>query len=161
MATEVTVVDEAALTQTIDEVRSDSGDTNWCLVNHADGNPAVIQVCGSGNGGVEEMASNLADDQPMYALVRVTEIIDMSQTTKFVYVIWLGKDISFVKRGKFGVVSGSVERFFQPYQISVTFDGDSKEEVTQDHLMSKLQETSGTKSKVLEATEAKTRPVSN
>ena len=36
----------------------------------------------------------------------------MSLTTKFVYITWFGKDVSFVKRGKYGVVSGSVEKFF-------------------------------------------------
>ena len=44
--------------------------------------------------------------------VRLIETIDMSETTKFVYVTWIGKEVSFVKRGKYGVVSGSVEKFF-------------------------------------------------
>ena len=51
--------------------------------------------------------------------VRLTETIDMSLTTKFVYITWFGKDVSFVKRGKYGVVSGSVEKFFNvsPYTL--------------------------------------------
>lgn len=36
----------------------------------------------------------------------------MSETTKFVYITWAGKGVSFAKRGKYGVVSGSIEKHF-------------------------------------------------
>ena len=36
----------------------------------------------------------------------------MSVTVKFVYVRWSGPDVSFTKRGKFGVVHGSIEQYF-------------------------------------------------
>ena len=44
--------------------------------------------------------------------VRLEETIDMSTTVKFVYVHWMGKSVPFVKRGKFGVVQGSIEKQF-------------------------------------------------
>ena len=44
--------------------------------------------------------------------VRLEETIDMSTTVKFVYVHWMGKSVPFVKRGKFGVVQGSLEKQF-------------------------------------------------
>ena len=44
--------------------------------------------------------------------VRLEETIDMSSTVKFVYVHWIGKDVPFVKRGKYGVVQGSIEKHF-------------------------------------------------
>ncbi|XP_003383653.1 PREDICTED: uncharacterized protein LOC100634597 [Amphimedon queenslandica] len=156
MATEATVADVEALQQGIADVRSDSTATNWCLVNHQDGDPAVIQYLSSGSGGVPELADQLDNKQYMYALVRLTETIDMSETTKFVYITWAGTEVSFTKRGKYGVVSGSVEKHFSPYQVSLTCD--TLEEVTDEYLMSKIQETSGTKNKVLDASEGKTRP---
>ena len=36
----------------------------------------------------------------------------MSTTVKFVYVHWVGKDVPYAKRGKYGVVHGSVEKLF-------------------------------------------------
>ena len=36
----------------------------------------------------------------------------MSTTVKFAYVILGGKDVKFVKRGKFGVVQGAIEGLF-------------------------------------------------
>ena len=44
--------------------------------------------------------------------VRLEETIDMSSTVKFVYVHWMGKDVPFVRRGKYGVVQGSIEKHF-------------------------------------------------
>lgn len=44
--------------------------------------------------------------------VRLEETFDMSTTVKFVYLRWSGPDTPFTKRGKFGVVHGSIEKYF-------------------------------------------------
>jgi len=36
----------------------------------------------------------------------------MSTAIKFVYVHWVGKNVPFAKKGRFGVVSGSVKALF-------------------------------------------------
>ena len=43
------------------------------------------------------------------------ELVDsyVESTVKFVYVHWIGESVPFAKRGKFGVVHGSVEQHFQ------------------------------------------------
>ena len=46
-------------------------------------------------------------------LVRMTITIDMSETIKFVYVYWVGKDVPFTKKGKFGIKSGSIKSIFE------------------------------------------------
>lgn len=38
--------------------------------------------------------------------------IDMSTAIKFIYVHWVGTNVPFAKRGRFGVVSGSVKNLF-------------------------------------------------
>jgi len=45
--------------------------------------------------------------------VRVTEQIDLSTTVKFVYVYFSGEQVPFTKRGRMGVVHGSVRQHFQ------------------------------------------------
>ena len=37
----------------------------------------------------------------------------IEKTVKFVYVHWVGDKVPFTKKGKFGVVHGSVEEHFQ------------------------------------------------
>lgn len=52
-------------------------------------------------------------DLTFFALtVRLEEAVDMSTTIKFVFIQWHGEKVQFSKRGKFGVVSGSVEKHF-------------------------------------------------
>lgn len=45
-------------------------------------------------------------------LVRMEHTIDMSTAIKFIYVHWVGTNVPFAKRGRFGVVSGSVKNLF-------------------------------------------------
>jgi len=47
-----------------------------------------------------------------YFVVRLEETFDMSTTVKFVYIRWTGPNVAFVKRGKYGVVHGSIEKHF-------------------------------------------------
>ena len=51
--------------------------------------------------------------------VRLEELVDtyVEKTVKFVYVHWIGESVPFIKKGKFGVVHGSIEEHFQ-----VSFD---------------------------------------
>ena len=54
--------------------------------------------------------------------VRLVELVDsyVESTVKFVYVHWVGESVPFAKRGKFGVVHGSVEQHFQVQEESQT-----------------------------------------
>ena len=47
--------------------------------------------------------------------VRLEELVDnyIEKTVKFVYVHWVGDSVPFSKKGKYGVVHGSVEKYFQ------------------------------------------------
>lgn len=43
-------------------------------------------------------------------VVRLEELVDsyVEKIVKFVYVYWIGDSVLFIKKGKFGVVYGSV-----------------------------------------------------
>ena len=47
-----------------------------------------------------------------FPIVRLEEEIDMSTSVKFVYVHWVGDHVPFTKKGRFGVVHGSVVQWF-------------------------------------------------
>lgn len=44
--------------------------------------------------------------------VRLELPVDQSVTVKFIYIRWNGKEVPFTKRGKYGVVHGSIEKRF-------------------------------------------------
>ena len=45
--------------------------------------------------------------------MRVTQKIDLSTTVKFVYIYFVGDEVPYVMRGKFGVVFGQARSYFQ------------------------------------------------
>ena len=55
--------------------------------------------------------------------VRLEEEVDnyVEKTVKFVYVHWVGERVPFTKKGKFGVVHGSVQEHFQVWDKILKF----------------------------------------
>ena len=50
---------------------------------------------------------------PQTFTVRFEEQIDQSTTVKFVYFHWIGKQIPFTMKGRYGIVHGSVRKCFE------------------------------------------------
>lgn len=48
----------------------------------------ALTVVEKGNGDVESVVKNLQDDQVMYVLYRVKDVIDDIETIKFAYIYW-------------------------------------------------------------------------
>ena len=87
MSTEVTVKDLQSFNSAVASVRSDDDSTTWFVAGHVDNDPHLIDVVSNGVN-LEDMYPHFADDQTMYALIRLEATIDMSTTIKFVYVKW-------------------------------------------------------------------------
>lgn len=135
--------------QAIASVRSDSTDDVYVIVGHVDNDPTRLTVLKLGQN-VEELGENVDSSQVMYILARYESTFDMSTTVKFVYFRWLGEDVPFTKKGKFGVVHGSIQKQFSPYHLFI--ETGSVDDFQKDKIMQQLEETTGKKSKVLETT---------
>ncbi|KAM7434107.1 hypothetical protein ABFA07_015766 [Porites harrisoni] len=157
MSTQVELKDEGVLKDAIGDVRSDASPTNWMLAAHWEGNPNVIFYKAKGTGGADEMAGSLEDGEIMYGLVRLEELVDnyVEKTVKFVYVHWVGESVPFSKKGKFGVVHGSVKEHFQPSHCII--ETSHKSDVTEEEMMKVISDTSGRTNKVLDVTDAAQR----
>lgn len=147
MSTETTFEDKAAFDEAIQSVRDDNSPMHYIVVGHIDNDPNRLTVLKVGED-VSDIEELLDDKQMMYALARYESTFDMSNTVKFVYFHWVGDQVSFVKKGRFGVVHGSVEDKFSPYHIFV--ETSTKEDFQNDKIMQKLEENTGKKSKVIE-----------
>ncbi|CAB4002606.1 1-acyl-sn-glycerol-3-phosphate acyltransferase epsilon [Paramuricea clavata] len=155
LATNVEFENEDDFKNAISECRSDNFETNWVLARHVDQNPNLVTLSGFGNGGAEELKESLEDDSVMYGLVRFQEQIDQSSTVKFVYIHWIGKQVPFTMKGRYGIVRGSVNKSFQPHHVSVETDNVS--DLDHEALLNVINENSGTKNKVLDAEQASER----
>jgi len=144
MSLNVNLLDKEKILHAIDQVRSENGNINWLLLAHQD-KPNEVILQATGNGGVDEMKAHLDDNKVQYALIRTHELIDKSNTTKFVYVYFIGEGVPFAKRGRFGVVKGNVTKHLQPYHVD--FEISSSNEIGEEIIAKKISEASGTANK--------------
>lgn len=149
MSTRAEFVEDANFDECIRSVRADTTEDNYVLVGHVDHNPNQLTVVQVGQN-VEDLQGLMDDSQVMYAFARYQSTFDMSSTIKFVYIHWLGDKVPFVKKGKFGVVHGSVQEKFNPYHLMI--EANSVDELNTDTILQQLEENSGKKSKVIETT---------
>ncbi|XP_050389533.1 uncharacterized protein LOC126808659 [Patella vulgata] len=152
MSVEVEVVDGSAFKEALHSVRSDNTSDTYVIVGHVDGDQNRINVVTVGQDN-NEIASYMDDCQMMYVLARYETKFDMSLTIKFVYFRWIGDKVPIQKKGRFGVVKGSVEKHFNPYHMLLEIS--SVEDFNTEKILHQLEETSGTKSKVIETTEGR------
>jgi len=139
--TTVQFTDGNAVVDAIADLRNDSTQTNWVLAKHTNNEINLIELAGTGSGGVQELLDNLSPDNVMYGLVRETEQIDLSTTVKFVFVYFVGEEVPFAKRGRIGIVQGDVKRYFSPFHID--FDITRPDELSLDLVKRKIAENSG------------------
>eukprot|EP00127_Corallochytrium_limacisporum_P001576 Clim_evm29s66 gene=Clim_evmTU29s66 len=156
MSTEAKPIDEAAFKAATQDVRNDASETTWVVAGHKDMDPNSLQIVASGTGGAEEIKEHLNETQIQYVLVRIKETVDMSETVKFVYVYFAGENVPFVKRGRLGVVKGSVDKYFEPNHVAYTITESS--ELTDEDLAKRVAEASMTADRILDKAEADKRP---
>uniref|UniRef100_A0A0B6YA28 Coactosin-like protein n=1 Tax=Arion vulgaris TaxID=1028688 RepID=A0A0B6YA28_9EUPU len=148
MSTEVSFDDESSFTAAISDVRSDASDISYVICGHFDGNPNLIGVLYTGSD-ISEIGSKMDPTEAMYGLVRYETKFDMSTTIKFVYIHWIGENLPVGKKGRYGVIHGSIESRFSPYHLLV--EASSPEDLDPSKILHTLMESAGTKSKVIES----------
>lgn len=150
MSTTAEPVNPDEMKAAIANVRADAAGVNrhaWVIIQHVDNNPNAIDVLAQGED-INELQSHLQEDQVLYLLLRFTTAFDMSNTVKFVYVRWVGEEVPPTKKGRYGVVHGSVQEHFTPFHLQLEIS--AKEELTEDAIKEKLDDSSGTRNKVID-----------
>jgi len=129
----------------IAEVRNDECPTVWAIFG-TDKATGGARLLGKGVE-ADEMYSLLTDKVVAWVLLRRTLKIDDSETTKFVFINWIGDNIPRMLRARLGTWSGVVQEFIQPYHVDI--NASSLDEITEDILMNTIAEAAGTKIHVL------------
>jgi len=129
----------------IAEVRNDECPTTWAAFG-TDKATGGARLLGKGVER-EEMDAVLTDKVVAWVLLRRTLKIDESETTKFVFINWIGDNIPRMLRARLGTWSGTVQEFIEPYHVDI--NASSLDEITEDIIMNIIQEAAGTKIHVL------------
>jgi len=145
-AQQISFTDEAAFKAALKAVRDDKQDANWVLGSYQGKN--TISLIGSGPGGVTELASRLEEDNINFGVVRVSETIDKSKTTKFVYIYWVPESVKIMKKAEASARKGTIDAVFAPYHVDLTVQ--ARDELSDQHLMDAVSSASGSKSRIVQ-----------
>ncbi|XP_033119532.1 uncharacterized protein LOC117118910 [Anneissia japonica] len=154
MSTTVEIEDSEKFQSAISSVRSDDGELvrqSWVLIGHVDQNPNMIHIVDNDNSPgaqISGFVSGLQEDMVMYGLLRHSVTVDMSATIKFIYVHWIGSKVAPSKKGRYGVVHGSVKAIIGDSHL--TIETSSLDDLNLELITKQLEESSGVYNKVLE-----------
>ena len=96
------------------DVRDDKTATSWTLLSYEGGNiKGQLHRVASGTGGMAELASHLKNDIIAYGLVRVNDKVENIATVKFVFLAWVGHDVSPMAKALVATHKGCIADTFQ------------------------------------------------
>lgn len=122
-----------------------TGNLDWTLFGYQD--KKVITFQADGSGGLEELKSHLKEDQIQYALLKVMDTIDNLPVTRFVFIVWVGKDVKIFVKSLCTTHRGKMKDFIG--QAHVTLDAISLDDLQQDIIQQKVSDASGSSVRVL------------
>jgi len=129
-------VNEDAIRDAIKDVRNDASPTNWVLIRYTkDGR---LELLGTGNGNISEVAKKFTDDNFYYGFIRAQQKIDASITVKFIHLQFIGENMAPRLRGIIGTHKGAVDEVFSPYHTKIF--GSSLDLFTPEAVETKLKE---------------------
>eukprot|EP01132_Coremiostelium_polycephalum_P002652 gene2652-3292_t len=132
-------VSDPTLTSSYQEVLADSNETNWVVFGYDGPNKIVFR--NKGSNGVEELKSELKDDEVLYGYLRVVSGDNESKRAKFVLISWCGESVGPLKRAKLSVHKASVKQIIKNYAVEV--HGTKLEEITEEDILTRVKKASG------------------
>jgi Cofilin/tropomyosin-type actin-binding protein len=99
----------SVIQQAIARVRNDDDPAEYCVAVFTAATKLKLEDIGQGS--TAAVTAKLPADSFAYALVRVKETIDASETVKFCFVKWSPEEgVAPAVRGRLGVLSGAVAK---------------------------------------------------
>eukprot|EP01098_Paradermamoeba_levis_P005747 TRINITY_DN2402_c0_g1_i1.p1 TRINITY_DN2402_c0_g1~~TRINITY_DN2402_c0_g1_i1.p1 ORF type:complete len:503 (-),score=209.72 TRINITY_DN2402_c0_g1_i1:44-1552(-) len=144
---------EEAIKQAIRDVRSNDHELKWVLLSYL-GNSNTVGLTGSGSGGLSEMVSLLEPTGVSYGLLRVEDVVDQSKTIKFVLINWTGEEVPTVRQGRLGTNKGVLLSLIGQYHND--FVANNLNELSEEVIMQKVKDASGSGNRVKESTTTST-----
>ncbi|EGG20696.1 putative actin binding protein [Cavenderia fasciculata] len=144
----VQFINESEIKSAIADVRTDKTPTDWVLLSFEDNKSKKIKLAGSGSGGVAELVQHLEDTTVGWGLVRKIDRIDESETVKFAFISFIGEKVGIMQKAFVSIATGSIKPLIAPYQSDFNITNPS--EISDEVVLQKIRETSGSGSRVLD-----------
>ncbi|KYR02663.1 putative actin binding protein [Tieghemostelium lacteum] len=154
MSSAVQFINETEIKAAIADLKNNDTPTDWVLLSFESPKSQKVKLVGSGSGGVSELVESFQDDVVGFSLVRKIDKIDDSETVKFAFILFIGDKVGILQKGRISVTSGGVKDCFGSFHVD--FQITNKSEISDQIVIQKIQENSGSGSRVLDESGKKT-----
>ncbi|XP_028513209.1 coactosin-like protein [Exaiptasia diaphana] len=109
-------VDREGVENAYENVRNDTSKETWALFGYSD-NEQIVHL----KSGVDycDFLGAFADDQRLYGFARIETGDEMSKRAKFVFITWIGDNVSPLKKAKVSTDKGNVKHYIMNFAIEV------------------------------------------
>uniref|UniRef100_A0A1W7RAM9 Coactosin-like protein n=1 Tax=Hadrurus spadix TaxID=141984 RepID=A0A1W7RAM9_9SCOR len=132
-----TAVDKDALYIAYEDVRSDLSKTMWALFKY-EGTRIIHDSSGED---LSDVALKLTDDDRAFIFVRVATGDEMSKRTKFVFLTWIGPNVSPLKRARVSTDKALVKQIVQNFAVELQLE--TADDITTDYLQKEVKKAGG------------------
>lgn len=98
------------------KMRNDNDPTNWMLLGYRE-SQNELQLYGSGEGGLEEMKSNLVEE-PLFGYF--SHVYGDTNRKKFIFLSWLPESVGGMKKSRVMGHKAAVDAFFKYFHITIS-----------------------------------------
>jgi len=133
---------EEELRHAKDELFAPGKETGWVLIDYSSADQ--VKFVANGHGDIEELKPHLRDDAIQYAKIRlggITEKGALKPTVRDVFILYVGKDVSLLEKGRKAEFLNRAEFFLQPFHAEVTVT--NKDALTTESLLDRSHPLSG------------------
>ncbi|KAF0291736.1 Coactosin-like protein [Amphibalanus amphitrite] len=134
----MTTVDADSVAAGYDDVRSDQRtDVNWMVLKY-EGNQIINSCTGDS---FEELQEQFKDDERAFVYLRINTGDEMSKRTKFALLIWLGPEVSVLKKARMSTDRALVKQIIQNFSVEIMLE--SRGELDLEYLRSRVEKAGG------------------
>lgn len=110
--------DKDGMIAAYNDVRNDDSETNWCCLLYQNN-----KICLDSKGtDFEELISKFGDSDRAYAFLRIVTGDELSKRMKFVLIVWVGPNVTAIKKAKMSTDKASVKKIFTSFANEMMFE---------------------------------------
>eukprot|EP00727_Mastigamoeba_balamuthi_P001370 m51a1_g1123 hypothetical protein (145) ;mRNA; f:188348-189329 len=101
------------------DVVADANPTTWAVFGYESKTSNKLILQGRGEGGIDELKALLKDDECQFAYIRLTVGDNESKRAKFVFISWVGEEVSPIRRAKMSVHKADVKTIIKNFAVEI------------------------------------------
>ncbi|XP_034826351.1 coactosin-like protein isoform X2 [Maniola hyperantus] len=122
-----TGIDRDTIRSAYDDVRSDASPTEWAVFKF-DGARIICSARGSD---FTEFRTQFADDERAFGYIRLQMGDEMSKRKKFMFVTWVGPNVSVINRAKMSTDKAIIKDIISNFAVELQLESQSEIDIDQ------------------------------